>query len=57
MRAEHQARQPRPIAFVTSPDVADRIKTCQHSGLAHPAQNEIGRRMMLPREKNARKVL
>ena len=42
VRAEHQARQARPLAFVAAADIADRVEMRTHAGVAHPAQDEFG---------------
>ena len=41
MRAEHQARRPRSVAFITTDAVADLVELGAHAGIAHPAQHEI----------------
>ena len=43
VRAEHEAGQPRPLAFIAPGDVADRIHARRHARLAHPAHDEVGR--------------
>ena len=57
MRSQHQARQARPLAFVTAADVADGVEMRGHAGLAHPAQDEIGGGAMLRGEENPRQML
>ena len=53
MRAQHQARQARGLAFVTAADISDRIEMRVHAGGPHPVQDEVGRRAMLGGEENA----
>jgi hypothetical protein len=57
VRTQHQARQPRNLAFVAAADISDRIEMRAHSCLNHPVQDKVGRRPMLPGEKNAREML
>src|SRR5713101_4743493 len=56
MRAQHQARRARNLAFVAAADVSDRVEMRAHSGVAHPAQDEVGGRAMLVGEEDAREM-
>ena len=56
MRAQHQARQPRPLALVTAADIADGVEMRGHAGIAHPGQNEIGRGAVFRGEENPRQM-
>jgi len=57
MRAQHQARRARSLAFVTAADISDRVEMRAHSGIAHPAQDKVGGRAMLFGEEDAREML
>ena len=57
MRAQHQARQAGPIAFVSAADIADRVEMRAHAGLAHPDENEIGGGAVFGRKENPRQML
>ena len=57
MRAQHQARQAGPIAFVTAADIADRVEMRAHAGLAHPGEDQIGGHAVLRRKENPRQML
>jgi hypothetical protein len=53
VRAQHHAWQAWTLAFVTTADISDRIEMCAHSGIAHPAQKEVGGCTMFPAEEHA----
>ena len=57
VRTQHQARQARPVAFVTPADIADGIEMGAHARFNHPGHDQIGRRAMFHREKDARQVI
>ena len=57
MRAQHQARQAGPVAFVAAGDIADGIEMRGHAGLANPGQNEIGGDAVFGRQENTRQML
>src|ERR1700742_3264045 len=54
MRSQHQTRQARTLAFVTTANIADRVEMRGHAGLAHPLQQQISSGAMLWREKYPR---
>jgi cation diffusion facilitator CzcD-associated flavoprotein CzcO len=57
VRAQHQARQTRNLAFITATDISDRVEMRAHSRRSHPAQEKVGSRAMLFGKKDAGKVL
>lgn len=57
MRADHQARQVRPLALVAAADIADGVEMRAHPGLTHPRQDQIGGLVVLFGQKNPRQML
>ncbi len=57
MRAQHQARRAGNLAFVTAADISDGVEMRPHSGVAHPAQDQVSRRAMLFGKEDAREML
>ena len=57
MRSQHQARQPRTVAFVTAADIADGIEMHGHAGVPHPRHQEVGGDAVLGRKENPRQIL
>ena len=56
VRAKHQAGRTRPLAFVATTDIADRVEMRTHAGLAHPAQDEVRGLAQLLGEIDAREL-
>ena len=56
VRAQHQTRQTRSLAFVTAADISDRIEVRAHSCFNHPGQDQVSRRAMLGRQEDAREM-
>ena len=57
MRAQHQARQPRPLALVAAADIADGVEMRGHAGVSHPRHQEIGRGAMFGRKEYPRQII
>ena len=57
VRAEHEAGQAGPVALVAADDVADRIEARGHARLAHPAEHELARGVLLAGEEHARQAV
>ncbi len=57
MRAQHQAWQARNLAFIPAADISNRVEMRAHSGLDHPAQDQVGRRAVLWGQENACEVV
>ena len=57
VRAQHQARQARPVALIAAADISDRVEMRAHARLDHPGQDEIGGDLVFGRKENPRQLL